>query len=589
MRRGFDKLPEPRVMRGDSTETLATHIKTRLSGLEEVRQQWLDRAYDVAKFIAPDKGFFPRHGERRNYKPLDHSKIMSSDPKVALQRLGAGMQAGMNSPASKWFRLWLQDPDLSKFAPVRLWLDKLEAVHYRVLGNTNWYQASHLADIEQALFGQTCMIGMPDHQKIIRFSVRPAGEYCVANDPKGQVNTLYRKYPMTSTQMAEFFGVKALPDTVRNQLTNKPYANHNVIHVIEPNPKYKPGGMSSAVMKYRSIYMTETDSHLLRIGGFQEFPAFVPRWEDPGVHDYASGPCYDLLPDIKELYKVSALRVAGVDKQVNPPLTAPSGWERIIDLTPGAINPVSSNQQNDQIKPLLDVRFDLASPTQIIEEKKNQIRMALYTDLFLMLIDNPQMTATEVRERAREKMFQLGPVIESQETEKYDPAINMTMKQIFRRGLAPPPPQEVLEYAVDPETGELDYRIEYMGALPQAQRAADSSRTGEWLQTVGGAAQMNPEVLDVVNFDEVVRTDHENRGVQARTLRSEEEVAQIRKSRAEAQAQEKEKMERLQILSEGIDKAKVLSETDTETKNALTDALGAAGLIEAIEPKDEAA
>ena len=46
----------------------------------------------------------------------------------------------------------------------------------------------------------------------------PAGEYCLATDAQGRVDTVYREFKMTARQLEKRFGKQNLPATVHTSL-----------------------------------------------------------------------------------------------------------------------------------------------------------------------------------------------------------------------------------------------------------------------------------------------------------------------------------------------------------------------------------
>ena len=60
------------------------------------------------------------------------------------------------------------------------------------------------------------------------------------------------------------------------------------------------------------------------------------------------------------------------------------------------------------------------------------IHMIFKRDLFLLITDRPEMTATEVVERSQEKLIMLGPVTERQVAEVLDPILNRVFNIIKR-------------------------------------------------------------------------------------------------------------------------------------------------------------
>ena len=167
------------------------------------------------------------------------------------------------------------------------------------------------------------------------------------------------------------------------------------------------------------------------------------------------------------------------------------------------------------------------------------------------------MTAREVVERHEEKMLQLGPVMERLTDELLDPLIDRTFSVLLRNGDLPPPPEELQG---------MELKVEYISILAQAQKLVGTSAVERLASFVGNLAGVRPEVLDKINFDEMVDQYGGMLGVPPQLIRPDEEVAKLRQARAQQAAQ----AQQAEAAAASVQGARVLSETDTSSDNALT-------------------
>src|SRR5690606_1508191 len=130
----------------------------------------------------------------------------------------------------------------------------------------------------------------------------------------------------------------------------------------------------------------------------------------------------------------------------------------------------------------------------------------------------------EIDARKEEKLVLLGPVLERFENEALDPAINRIYGIMSRAGLFPEPPEDI---------AEADLEIQYVSILSVAQRAVGVVPTERLLAMVGQVAGIEPTVLDLVNWDNTIRSYGSALGVEAKTFNAPEEVEQVRGARAE--------------------------------------------------------
>jgi len=183
-------------------------------------------------------------------------------------------------------------------------------------------------------------------------------------------------------------------------------------------------------------------------------------------------------------------------------------------------------------------------------------------------------TATEINARREEKMAMLGPVVERVDYEGLDPIIERVFGIMLRQSmpiwagivegepLLPEPPEEI---------GNTVVEADYISILAQAQKASAVTGLERIASTIGNLSAAFPEVRDKFDADQWVDEYGEAIGVVPTVIRGDEEVAAIREQRAQHQ----QAAEAQQALANGVQAAKLLSETQITGDNALGQILGA--------------
>jgi hypothetical protein len=151
-----------------------------------------------------------------------------------------------------------------------------------------------------------------------------------------------------------------------------------------------------------------------------------------------------------------------------------------------------------------------------MQQVREAINRAFFVTVFQILIDNPQMTATEVLMRAQEKGILLSPVAGRIQAEILDPVIQRELDIITAANAAPQPPEILLE------SGGLE--IQYETPLTRAQRAGDALALQRTFEGIAPLAQINPEVMQRFNADEVLNMLADAHGLPPKTLRSPAEM-----------------------------------------------------------------
>lgn len=547
-------------------ETLRKELTRRWGALQAERSSWMDHWRDISEYLLPRSGRYfltdRNRGERR------HNSIYDSTGTRALRVLAAGMMAGMTSPARPWFRLTTSVPELDESAAVKVWLADVTRLMQMVFAKSNTYRALHSIYEELGAFGTASSVVLPDFDRVIHHHTLTAGEYAIATDHKGLVNTLFREFEMTVGQLVAEFGRNNCSRTVQNLYDQgKSDAWVPVLHGIEPRRQRDPSKRDNRNMAVRSVYFEKggDNGQLLRESGYREFPALCPRWATAGGDIYGNSPAMEALGDIKQLQHEQLRKAEGIDYQTRPPLQVPtSAKSRDLDTLPGGISYVDVASQNGGIRSAFEVNLNLNYLLEDIRDVRERIKSCFYADLFLMLAgnDNRNMTATEVAERHEEKLLMLGPVLERLHNEILDPLIEMTFSRMLEAGIVPPPPQELQG---------MELNVEFVSMLAQAQRAIATNSVDRFVGNLGAIAQFKPDVLDKFDADAWADAYADMLGLDPDLIVPGEQVALIRKQRAEAQQQ----MEQAAMMQQGVDVAAKLGSIDTGGENGLTSVMDA--------------
>ena len=141
------------------------------------------------------------------------------------------------------------------------------------------------------------------------------------------------------------------------------------------------------------------------------------------------------------------------------------------------------------------------------------------------------MTATEVLERAREKGALLSPTMGRFQSESIGPQIEREFDLLMWQGLIPPPPQALVEAGAE-------YMVEYDAPLNRAMRAdeaAGTMRTFQWAAEIASTTQ-DPSVMDWFDTDAIIPELLQINGAPFRFTRDPQQVAALRASRQQTQA-----------------------------------------------------
>ena len=541
-------------------------LKSRWSRLQTERSEWRTHWREISDYLLPTSARF--YTSDRNRGSRKHNAIIDSTASRALKVLAAGMMAGMSSPARPWFRLTLADEDLSEFSSVKEWLADTQRRMLHIFAGSNTYRVLHSVYMELGAFGTSAVMMMNDATRTIHHYHSPVGEFALAADYRGRVNTLYREFEKTVGELVGEFGYENCSDSVRNMHDRGDLDKWvKIIHAIEPRVDRDPRMRDQKNKPYASVYFElgsdAGSKQVLREGGYDEFPVMAPRWSSMAGDVYGTSPGMEGLGDIKQLQHMQLRKSQAIDYQTKPPLQVPSSMrQREIDWRPGGVTFVDQVGQQNTVSTLFNVGLDINHLVMDMQEVRQRIQSVFHADMFLMLAngDTTRMTATEVAARNEEKMLMIGPVLERLQNELLKPLVDTTFIKMIEQGNIAPPPEEL-------QGVELD--VEFVSVLAQAQRSIGVNSVDRYMNSIGMIAQMRPEVLDKIDVDNWADSYGDMLGVDPDLIVPSEEVAVIRQQRAEQAAQEQQMMQMQQMAQTG----QALGNIKTNETNAATDIL----------------
>jgi hypothetical protein len=454
---------------------------------------------------------------------------------TALFRFAAAMESMITPANGKWGVYRCSDPDLQKIRSVALWFEQVSAViqHYRYAPTANFQSQQHDGYVSLGAFGTHGMFVDtldPQFGRGFRYRHCHLGELFLAVNHQGIVDTVYRRFKMTLRQMAQKWK-DTFPADLKSQLESKPEEEKQIIHVVKPREDFSARSLTAKGMRYGSWWICKDTRTLLGEGGYHTFPYSVGRYITAPGEVYGRSPAMNVLPGIKVLNEEKKTVIKQGHRIVDPVLLAhDDGILSAFTLKPGAVNMGAVNAQGQKLVHALETG-NLAVGKELMDDERLAINNEFMVTLFQILVETPQMTATEVLERAREKGALLSPTMGRQQSEAVGPMMIREFDIAMRSGWLPPPPPELVE-------ARGQFKVEFDAPLNRAMRAEEAAgimRTVQWAGEVSALTQ-DPSPMDNFDFDTILPEVASINGSPVRYLRDPALIAKIREGRAQAQA-----------------------------------------------------
>lgn len=538
----------------DIGATEGKRLQEVMSELRVARTPFWHLWGEIADYFLPKRYVWLESGdESRRAQNAKNPHILDPTGTLAVRTLASGMMNSITSPSRPWFKAKVAGyAALSN--EVARWQDEVSRRMLAVMAESNFYSSMATLYLDLATFGSAASLIYEDDENVIHCYNPALGEYYFGQSHRLAVDTFAREFQLSAKQLVRQFGAENCTEIVRTAAEGggaNALKLHKVTHLIEPN--ITKSSVASSFPTRETYWESSAigKGQVLKQQGFNELPGIFPRWEVTANDSYGTSPAMDALADVLQLQQETKRKAQGIDKSVNPPIVADVQLQhRPMALLPNGITYVSG-QNNVGAKPLYQIQPPLQEMTADIQQIQIRIRETLHNDLFRMISQlDTVRSATEIDARREEKLVLLGSVLDRFEKEALSPAINRVFSIMARRGLLPEPPAEL-------EDG-IPIDIEYVSILSTAQRAVSAAPTERWLQLIGNIAPIEPSVTKIPDWNELIRNYGEAIGVEARDMKSREQLI----AEAQAEQQQQAAQQALEAGSVAVDAAQQLSATD---------------------------
>lgn len=484
----------------------------RFDTLKSNRGTWEEHWQDVAEYIFPRRADFNVANTAGNKRM---SRIYDSTGIQSLELLASGLHGMATNPASRWFSLKLADKELNEIDDVREYLSEVEDIMFAKLHSPESTITTHLHELylDYAAFGTGIMfIGVGKKDNLL-FQTRFLGECVIDENAEGVVDTVIREFEWTVRQCYQQWGDDCSEEVKKKFADAKFDDKIKIIHAVYPRTDADTNMVGPENMPIASVYMEKKDYHVLRNGGFEEFPFAVPRWYKVAGEVYGRSPAMTALPDVKMLQEMMKTTIKAAQKIVDPPLAVPDeGLIGPVRTVPGGLNFIRGDYE---IRPIM-TNGNIPVSLEMMQDLRNRIMQTFFVDQ-LQMAGNADMTATEVMQRTEERMRLLGPILGRMEAELLGPIINRVFGILLRQGELPEHP---------PELDGQEFVVEYVSPIALAQRGQKVQRAVNALTIAAQVASFDPSVMSRFDGENFLPWIAEELGVDPDIVLDDDEMAE---------------------------------------------------------------
>lgn len=512
----------------DST-TKGARVVKRFESLQAERSTWRTHWDEVAKFVIPKKDDV--YGGREKGSKVG-STLFDTKAIKANDDLSSALHGMLTSPSLLWFGLETGTA-VDKIQPVTDWLFNSTMKMINAMNSSNFQTEIHEVYQDLGSTGTTVLLMDSDEEEVINFSYENIHNVVIDENHKGEIDYINKEYELSARQLIAKFpdmNEETRKNIVEKELDN-PAKRFKVLQEIMPRTESEMQmGVGTTAMPFASVHVLKDNAEILKESGFEEFPAAVVRWSKNNKEKYGRSPAMKTLADIKMANQMKKVTIQGAQLAIAPPLQVPdNGFLAPLDLRPFGTNYYRGNSKN-RIEPLLTG----AQPQLgegLIEIVHDSIKEHFMTDKLV----TPQIdraTATEVLQRRDEQLRFLGPVLGRLDRELLKKIVDRVFGIMLRAQKFDAMPKELVEF-IQSQGGKFDLLVRYRSTIAQAQLITQSENISRAVNATAFVIGSQPEVMDNIDGDALLKKNMRIYGVDPDILRSEKEVEGMRKQRAE--------------------------------------------------------
>jgi hypothetical protein len=468
------------------------------------------------------------------------AKLFDSTATDSVRLLSSSTLSSLTPPNTRWFNLAppMLDPD-ELDQEGKQWLED-SAAQIHVMIHASNYDSEAIEFMNHMMIAGMCGLYTELKGDKYHFETWPLNHlYCQETLNNGYIDTVYRAFQYTVEEAVIEFGLNALPQKMKDSYANDPHGTKMYKFVVAIRPRIKNGkqatGRTQRNLPWESLWDAECGT-IVRESGFNEMPVTVPRWMRIPDTDYARGPVFDAIPDIKSLNKVRESMLQNMDMNIfGVYKVKDDGTVNPNNVVLGARRMISVNNMEDI--QTLHSGGDISYALNQVAAMQSGIRRILLADQ-LGPTEKAIMTATEVQTRNNQVRQILGPIFARLQSEFLTHLVARCFGLAIRANLLPPVAQSIAQ-------GTGEFEIAYRSPLARSQKMQDLQAIDELTARLTNVAQVRPDVMDFINFDALPQKYADLLAVDPQLMNDEDAVKKIRYEREEAKKQQAQAAERI--------------------------------------------
>lgn len=404
----------------------------------------------------------------------------------------------------KWHNIVASDTSLMAKRRVQLYFDSLNSLLFKhrynptakfIQGAAEVYASVGTYGTGPIYLGQRSKSVTKNKPSLLYKSCFLRDTYILLND-ECDVDTVFRRFFLNVRQFKAKWPGDALPRSLAAQdkpgVTPKENEFFEFIHAVCPRTDYDPGALDVRTHPFMGVYICVKDQEYVgKEQGFRSMPYLTPRDFTESGDPYGFSAAMRALPSMGSASAMKKTSLKQGQKAADPVLLAHDDGvlNGPVNLTPGATNYGAVTKDGKElIKTLPTGNFQVSE--KMLENERSDIDDCFFAQIFKMLMETPEMTATQVMDRVARESALLSPMMGRIQSEFLGPMIGREIDLLQEMGFI----QEGSNgpgLQMPPELIEAKGEYEVVYTSPMAK--------GMYMEEVSGFTHSVQNALQIVN------------------------------------------------------------------------------------------
>jgi hypothetical protein len=440
----------------------------------------------------------------------------------------------------KWHGFDIPDKSLMKSLRVRRYLDETRDLLFRMryAPRANFKRAFSEVYGGLGVYGTAPLyMGQRTPNALSRtpgfiYKACPLRDIFILVNDEGEVDTVFRRFFLTVRQFQQKFPNAPLPPSMAalasNGMTPPDTRYFEIVHCVHPRQDQDPTALDARRHPIVGSYLAVEDKQYIGDEhGYASLPYIIPRTFTEAGDLYGYSPAMQALPSLGTASAIKKTTLKQGQKAADPVILAhdDNNINGPVDMRPGHINYGAIDKQGRKLVQTLDVgNFQIGE--KMLQDERLDIEDAFHATIFRMLMETPEMTATQVMDRVQKETALLSPTMGHIQSELLGPSIEREISVAYEMGLMPEMPPELRE-------AQGQYEIIYTSPMAKGQYAEEVSG---FMRAVETALQVvnatgDPSYLDDFNFRTALPEIADHMAVPARWMNDEKQKRLIKDER----------------------------------------------------------